>query len=264
MKTVLTIGGSDPSAEAGIQVDLQVFNSLKVRGISSITAITAQNDERFYSLNPIPSTLLREQLRSVVGRYRPDVVKVGLLGTVENVMAVCRFLEKENIDQVVLDPVFKSSTDAVLLVPKGVAILKDFLIPKVLVVTPNLSEAEALTGLKVTSLDEMKEAAAHIYSNSKGVKAVLIKGGHLKDQATDLLFDGTDSKIFTSKTKYSKHVHGTGCVFSAALASHIARGEPLDRATKLAKTFVTDWIRRHNKDFASPAPEPVLKTAQIF
>lgn len=243
---ILTIAGSDPSAEAGIQVDLQVFHSLRIHGISAITAVTAQNDERFYSLNAVPSTLLREQLRSVVERYRPGVVKIGMLGTEENVLAVYRFLETERIAKVVLDPVLRSSTGAVLLVPKGVAIMKQLLIPRVSIVTPNLDEAETLTGLKVRTVDQMKEAALHLYETCRGVKAVLVKGGHLEEEATDVYYDGERWHLFVSRIRFPKKVHGTGCVYSAALAAYLAHGETLERSTKLAKDYVTQWIKKRN------------------
>ncbi len=245
-KKVLTIAGSDPSGGAGIQADLEVFHSLKVTGFSAITAVTAQNDQRFFSLNPVPSTLLREQLRSVVSRRRPDVIKIGMLGTEENVFAVYRFLEEEKFDKVVLDPVFRSSTGAVLLVPKGIAIVKQFLIPRVTVVTPNLDEAEALTGMKVRTLDQMKEAALSIFVAARGVKGVVIKGGHLEGDPTDLLYDGKEWRLFASRIRFPKRVHGTGCVYSAALAASLALGEPMEEAVQKAKDYVTGWIR--NRD----------------
>lgn len=215
--------------------------------MSAVTAITAQNDERFYSMNPIPSTLLREQLRSVVTRYRPSVVKIGMLGTEENVMGVCRFLDSEGITQVVLDPVLKSTTGAVLLVPKGIAILREFLIPRATVVTPNIPEVEVLTGLPASNVDEMKEAALRLHRACRGVKTVLVKGGHLENEATDVLYDGSDFHLFVSRTRFAKRVHGTGCVYSAALASYLARGETIPEATRQAKQYVTAWIRKHNE-----------------
>ena len=244
MRTVLTIAGSDPSSEAGIQVDLQVFHSLRVKGISAITAVTAQNEERFFSLNAVPSTLLREQLRSVVSHYRPQVVKIGMLGTEENVLSIYRFLEAEKFGKVVVDPVMRSTTGAILLVPKGVAIMKQVLLPLVTVVTPNLDEAEALTGLKVRTVEQMKEAAHALHASCRGIRAVLIKGGHLEEESTDVLYDGRDWHLFVSHIRLPKEVHGTGCVYSAALSAYLARGQSIERSAKLAKDYVTNWIRK--------------------
>lgn len=247
MKTVLTIAGSDPSGGAGIQVDLMTYHSLGVHGLTAITAVTAQNEKRFFSLNAVSSRLLREQIQAVTATHRIDAIKIGMLGTEENVFCIYRFLEQlsksEKAPKVVLDPVLKSSTGAVLLDPKGAAILNQFLIPLVTVVTPNLEEAEALTKIRVRSVDDMREAALHLHTVHKGLKAVLVTGGHLKDEATDVLYDGRDWKFFPAKKKYTRDVHGTGCALSAALAAHLARGYSLERSVQLSKEFVTDYIR---------------------
>src|SRR3989338_396949 len=181
-KIILTIAGSDPSGGAGIQADLRVFDHLKMEGRSAVTALTSQNAERFFSVNPVSSTLLREQLRSVLNPPRPAAVKIGMLGTEENVLAIYRFLEVEKLGPVVLDPVLKSSTGAILLEPKGVALMRQFLIPLATVVTPNLDEAEALTGLKVRTINQMKEAALRLFVACRGVRGVVIKGGHLEGE----------------------------------------------------------------------------------
>jgi len=256
MKCVLSIAGSDPSGGAGIQVDLLVFRSLSVQGLSVVTAVTAQNDKRFYSLNPVPSTLLREQLRAVLQFKRPDAIKIGMLGTEGNVLAVFRFLESEKFEAVVLDPVQQSSTGAVLLPAKGMAILKDFLIPKVTVVTPNLDEARTLTGLKVRTIDQMKEAALNLYDSCRGVKAVLLKGGHLEGDPIDVLYDGREWHLFEPRERLSHPVHGTGCAHSAALAAYLARGESIPSATRKAKRYVTAWMRSRGRPVRSSVPAP--------
>lgn len=244
MPTVLTIAGSDPSGGAGIQADLQVFYALKARGVSAISAVTAQNEGRFFSVNPLPSTLLREQLRAVVAPHRPDATKIGMLGTEENVLAVYRFLEGEPMNNVVLDPVFRASTGMILLEPKGIAILKQFLIPMVTVVTPNLEEAEVLTGIKLGNVDQMKEATLSLHETCRGVKAVVIKGGHLEGEATDVLYDGRGWHLYASSARFAKRVHGTGCVYSAALAASLAHGKTIPDACRLAKEYATEWIRK--------------------
>ncbi len=247
MKTVLTIAGSDSSGGAGIQVDLLTFHALGVHGMSAVTAITAQNEKRFFSLNPVSSRVLREQIQAVMATHRVDAIKIGMLGTEENVFAVYRFLEQlhreEKSPKVVLDPIFKSSTGAILLDPKGIAILSQFLLPLATVATPNLEEAEVMTKMKVRSVEQMREAALHLHTVHRGVKAVLIKGGHLKDEATDVLYDGKDWTYFTARKKFSRDVHGTGCALSASIAAHLARGYSLEKSVERSKEFVTDYIR---------------------
>jgi len=247
VKTVLTIAGSDPSGGAGIQVDLLTFHALGVHGMSAVTAITAQNEKRFFSLNSVSSRIVREQIQAVMATHRIDAIKIGMLGTEENVFAVYRFLEQlrkeDKAPKVVLDPIFKSSTGAILLDPRGVAILNQFVLPLVTIVTPNLEEAELMTKMKVRSVEQMREAALHLHTVHRGVKAVLIKGGHLKDEATDVLYDGKDWRLFTARKRFSRDVHGTGCALSASIAAHLARGYTLEKSVERSKEFVTDYIR---------------------
>lgn len=251
MRTVLSIAGSDPSGGAGIQVDLMAFHSLGVHGVTAVTAITAQNEKRFFSLNSVSSRLLREQIQAITATHRLDAIKIGVLGTEDNVFAVYRFLEqfkaeykdKEKIPKIVLDPVFKSSTGAVLLDPKGVAILTQFLVPQVTIVTPNLDEAEVMSKMKVKSEQDMREAALHIHTVCRGVKAVLVKGGHLKDDHVDVLYDGKDWTVFPSRRKFVRGARGTGCALSAAIAAHMARGYSLEKSIERSKEFVSDYIR---------------------
>ena len=243
MKTVLTIAGSDPSGGAGIQVDLQTFHTLGVHGLTAITAVTAQNEKRFFSLNPLLSRLVREQIHSVSGDQNIDAIKIGMLGTEDNVYAVHRFLEQSKVTKVVLDPVLRSSTGAILLDPKGIAIMKNFLIPRSMIVTPNLDEAEVLTGMKIRSIEAMKEAAFHLHTVYKGVKSVLIKGGHLKEDKTDVLYDGRDWTLFPSRRKFPRDVHGTGCALSASIAAHFARGYSLEKSVALSKEYISTYIR---------------------
>ena len=234
MKTVLTIAGSDPSGGAGIQADLQTFLAFGVRGLTAITALTAQDETRFLSLNPVSSKILQEQLKAV-SKIKIDAIKIGMLGTRENVVVVAHFLKRMKGVKVVLDPVFRSSTGAVLLDLDGISLLKDLLIPLATVVTPNLDEAEILTGMKVRSLEEMKEAAQTLYRSCRGVKAVLIKGGHLKGAPTDLLFDGRHHHLFPAKRWPGPSPHGTGCVLSSAIAANLALGVSLNESVEQAK-----------------------------
>ncbi len=243
MKTVLTIAGSYPSGGAGIQVDLMTFHSLGVHGVTAVTAVTAQNEKRFFSLNSVSARRLREQIQAITAVHKIDAIKIGMLGTEENVNAVYRFIEQAAVQKVVLDPVFKSSTGAVLLEPKGIAILRDFLIPLATVVTPNLEEAGVLAKMKVRSVDEMREAALCIHSACRGVKTVLVKGGHLKEDPVDVLYDGQDWTLFPSRKKFIRGAHGTGCALSAAIAAHLARGYSLEKSIQRSIEYVSDYIR---------------------
>lgn len=251
-KTVLTIAGSDPSGDAGIQMDLRTFHLVGVNGATAITAVTAQNEKRFYSVNPVSVRLLREQIHAILEFRKIDAVKIGMLGTEDNVFAVYRFLEQvigeRSIGPVVLDPILKSSTGAILLEPKGVNILRQYLIPLVTMVTPNLAEAEILSRRRVRTVEEMKEAAHQLYSLHKGVKAILIKGGHLEgEDATDVLYDGEDWTLLTDKkidtTKVPGEIHGTGCVLSAAIAGFLAKGCPISESVKKAKKVILTYIK---------------------
>ncbi len=251
LKTVLTIAGSDPLCGAGVQIDLATFQKIHVQGVCAVTAVTAQNKERFYSLNPVKARLLREQLQAVSETVRLDAIKIGMLGTEENVFAVIRFLEKmeelHGPQKVILDTVFRSSTGMVLLEPKGVEILRQFLIQKCTLVTPNLDEAEKLTRLKVRSVEAMKEAALHLHAAHPGVQAILIKGGHLEKEATDVLYDGDEWTFFPARRKYDRDVHGTGCAMSAAIAAYLARGENIKKSVEKAKEYISLYIRQGQK-----------------
>jgi len=255
VKTVLTIAGSDPSGGAGIQADLKTFHALDVKGTTAITAITAQNEKRFFSLNPVSARLLREQIHVITDFHKIDAIKIGMLGTEENVFAIYRFLEQalrnKTIEHVVLDPILKSTTGAILLEPKGVNILRQYLIPLVTIVTPNLEEAEILTHLKVKSVENMREAALHLHTVHKGVKAVLVKGGHLKEEATDVLYDGHDWTYFPAKRITAEETHGTGCVLSAAIAAHLARGLSIVKSVEKSKEYVLKYIKESSQDVAS-------------
>ena len=226
---ILTIAGSDPSGGAGVQADLRVFQELGLCGQSVITAVTAQNEKMFIAVNPVSPRVLREQLQSV---GRCDYVKIGMLGTKANVQEVIRYLKKTKPKVVVLDPVFRSSTGAVLLPPEGIRLLQKELLPLCTLVTPNLAEAETLTGLRVCTIENMKEAAQRIQCQS-----VLIKGGHLKGSATDVLYDGKKFYEFTSQ-RFKKSFHGTGCVLSSMILSYLALGYSLKQSVEQAKSII--------------------------
>ncbi len=236
---ILTIAGSDPSCGAGIQADLEVFQTLKCRSVSVITAVTAQNERHFLSVNPVSAGILRAQLASV---GKVDFVKIGMLGTRKNVQEVITYLKKTKPKVVVLDTVFCSSTGIPLLSQIGIHLLKKKLLPLCTLVTPNLDEAEVLTGMKVRDISSMKKAALKVYQIGFGVKAVLIKGGHLQQEATDVLYDGRHWKLFKAQKRWKKDQHGTGCKLSAAIAAYLALGQSLPVSIQKAKIILENQV----------------------
>jgi hydroxymethylpyrimidine/phosphomethylpyrimidine kinase len=237
----LTIAGSDPSGGAGIQADLKTFSALRVYGMAVITALTAQNTCRVQSVYEVPQTSIEAQLQAVLEDITPGAVKTGMLATASIVEAVTGQVRARALQNLVVDPVMISTSGAVLLAPDGVDALRQQLIPLARIVTPNLAEAGALTGQPVGCLDEMKEAALRLHA--MGARSVYVKGGHLADTAADVFFDGAEFAILPAERIATANTHGTGCVLSAAMTAYLALNEPLDRAVRLAKEFVTTAIR---------------------
>ncbi|MFH1874241.1 MAG: bifunctional hydroxymethylpyrimidine kinase/phosphomethylpyrimidine kinase [Pseudomonadota bacterium] len=256
--TVLTIAGSDPSGGAGVQADLQTFGDLEVSAISAVTAITAQNDQEVLAIHPTPADVLTQQLSTALKGKKVEVVKIGMVATLSNVRAIAWFLKHTSFKQVVLDPVLHSSTGIPLLETKALSIFRQQLMPLATVITPNLPEAQVLAGMQVTSLETMKKAAEVIHLDAFKLRAginkplyVLIKGGHLKGDAADVLYNGEKFEIFSAKRISGPSPRGTGCRFSAAIAAGLAKGEQLEVAIKNAKTYLESYIageksKKHN------------------
>ncbi len=242
MSNILTIAGSDPSGQAGIQADLQVIRALGHRGFSAITAVTAQNDERVYSVNPVATKTLKDQLRALFSTYEFAAIKVGLLVTNELAYQIYRILNEVGVKNIVVDPIMRSSSGTVLLESAALSTLTGFLFPLARIVTPNLDEAESLTGMNVRDLDAMAEAAEQIRKASPGLETVLVKGGHLKDKIVDLLWDGTDTYELGTGDPLSNPARGTGCILSSAIACFLADGLELPAAVQKAKSFLEEFI----------------------
>ncbi|HUH66725.1 MAG TPA: bifunctional hydroxymethylpyrimidine kinase/phosphomethylpyrimidine kinase, partial [Syntrophales bacterium] len=219
---VLTVAGSDSCGGAGIQADLKTITALGGFGMSVITAVTAQNTSGVQGICEVSPHFVKKQFEAVVKDIGVDAVKTGMLGSAEILKAVAGMLRKYKIKKVVVDPVLAAKGGEALIRGKARETLIAELIPLALVVTPNVPEAELLSGIKITSETEMKKAAEVIHG--LGAKNVVIKGGHLKDDATDILYDGRKFRKFYSRRIDRKDVHGTGCIFSSALATLIARG----------------------------------------
>ena len=237
----LTIAGSDSGGGAGIQADLKTFSAFRVFGLSVITAVTAQNSVGVQGVENLPPAFVARQLRSVLEDFGADAAKCGMLSTAPIIEAVAASLAEHPIDRLVVDPVMVAKSGDPLLQPDARAALIGKILPLALVVTPNLPEAEALTGMPVTTRAEMEEAARRIHA--MGPRNVLVKGGHLKGEAVDLLWTGRALTAFSAPRIDSTNTHGTGCTFSAAIASGLALGRPLAEAVREGKAYVTRAIQ---------------------
>lgn len=248
----LTIAGSDSGGGAGIQADLKVFAALGVHGATVIACLTAQNPARVLAVEPCPPRMVRRQMEAVFQEIPPSAIKTGMLYSSENIRAVSRFLNDKKVPLVV-DPVMVSTSGARLLRGDAVKVLKERLLPLAALVTPNLPEAELLSGFKISSIEEMDSAARKIHSEFGC--AVLLKGGHLKNasRATDIFFDGKFRMALSAHFVKGIRTHGTGCVYSAAICASLALGRDLRTACGTGKQFITRAIQnscRTGKHFA--------------
>ncbi len=241
MKYVLTIAGSDSCGGAGIQADIKTITSLGAHALSVITAVTAQNSFGISAIHKIPTRFISKQIEAVIEDIFPHAVKIGMLLTGPAVREVARIIKKHKISHLVVDPVLRASTGKRLLEPDAISVLKEVLLPLARVVTPNLDEAGILTEKKVRNMKEMEEASKVI----KGLGPdVVVTGGHLKEDCVDLLYDGNDFHHFYGSRIGTEHTHGSGCVFSTALATFLAMEDDVTKATKLAHDFTRRAIKR--------------------
>lgn len=236
MNTALSIAGSDPSGGAGIQADLKTFAAHGVYGMAAITAITAQNTIGVFAVEPIAGPLVASQLDAVFADIFPEAVKIGMIPDEAAARAVSEALSRGEARNVVVDTVMVSSSGRRLLETGGERALVDLLFPRALLVTPNVPEAEALTGIAIADRDGMSRAARALSSLTPG--GVLLKGGHLADAADDLLLVDGEETWFASARIDSRHTHGTGCALSSAIAANLARGFSLYEAVSAAKEYV--------------------------
>jgi len=239
---VLTIAGSDSGGGAGIQADLKTFASLGVFGMSAITSITAQNTVEVRSVFDLPPDMIRDQIRAVVEDIGVDAAKTGMLHTEQIISTVAEELGKHRFP-VVVDPVMIAKSGARLLLEDAMDALKNKMVPRATVLTPNRHEAEALSGIRIENLEDARRAAEKI--SELGAKTVLVKGGHMPDQnmAVDVLYTDGDFKTYSAKFIRTDTDHGTGCTFSSAIAAELAKGKPIDEAVETAKQFITKAIR---------------------
>lgn len=239
---MLTIAGSDSGGGAGIQADLKTMLALGAHGMSVITAVTAQNSVGVHRVWQLPPEAVTAQFRAVVDDIGVDAVKVGMLGSARIVTEVASLLRGlDPAVPVVIDPVAVSKHGNALLSLDALDALRTELLPCATIITPNLDEARALTGLPVTDIDGMREATSRLLEH--GPAWVLIKGGHLdSDRCTDLLTNGPDELTFTAIRSENRHTHGTGCTLASAIASYLAHGRAVPDAVRAAKLFITNAI----------------------
>lgn len=242
MRVALTIAGSDSSAGAGIQADLKTFAAHGVYGVSAITAVTAQNTRGVAAAVPVAADLVIAQIEAVASDLGVDAAKTGMLSNAAIVEAAAAAVAELEIPFLVVDPVIVASSGDRLLDDEGLLAMKDELIPRAHVVTPNIPEAEALSGVTIRSDEDRREAARRIFE--RGPMHVLITGGHAAGNTiVDLLYDGRVFTNYESERVIGPNTHGTGCTFSAALAANLALGRSLTDAIRLAQEYVAGAIR---------------------
>lgn len=240
MKRILTIAGSDSGGGAGIQADLKTITILGGYGMSAITALTAQNTVGVHGVHPVPVDFIRLQIEAVLSDIGADAAKTGMLATPEIVVAVAEELKRFKVDLLVVDPVMVAKSGDALLSEDARETLKEILLPMAFLATPNLPEASVLCGFGVKDTEGMEEAAKIIHA--LGPKFVLIKGGHLEKEPVDVLYDGRGFERFQAPRLLNRNTHGTGCTYSAALATFLAQGLSVLDAVTEAKTFITRAI----------------------
>jgi hydroxymethylpyrimidine/phosphomethylpyrimidine kinase len=239
---LLTIAGFDPSCGAGVAADLKTFAAHNCYGIAAVTALTVQSTQGVRSVHPTPSATLRAQLESLIEDCAIAGVKIGMLANRANASTVADFLDQHKFAHVVLDPVSRPTAGTgELLDEAGLKFVRDELLKRVTVVTPNMPEAGFLTGMEVKDLHTMKAAGQKLLE--MGARAVVVTGGHL-DKPVDVLCEGAAMETFGGDHIKSPHTHGSGCTFSSAIAAQLASGQQLREAVILAKAYVTKAIEK--------------------
>jgi hydroxymethylpyrimidine/phosphomethylpyrimidine kinase len=250
MLTVLSIAGFDPSGGAGALADIKTFAAMGCFGTAAVTSLTFQNTVAVYGAAHQTAEALRSQIEPVIDDYEIAAVKIGMTPTRELIEAVAEIVEKNRLPNVVVDTVIRSTSGYDLIDEDAVGALIERLLPLADVITPNMAEAERLTGSEAQDLDGMKRAARRIHEMSAAPKsgrmarrAVLVKGGHMEDEATDVLFDGREFHIFRAPKIATRETRGTGCTLSSAIAALLARGCDVPEAVARAKQYLSEILR---------------------
>lgn len=236
----LTIAGSDSSGGAGIQADLKTFSAIGTYGMSVITAITAQNTEGVFAVEELSREIIKKQIQVIFADIEPAAVKIGMVSSAEIILDIVEMLKRYNPKYLVVDPVMISKSGYSLLKPKAKGNLIKYLIPMAYLITPNVPEAEEITGIEIKSLDDMKMVGEKILA--LGSKYVLMKGGHLEGDAIDVLIGKDVFEVYKSKRINKKNTHGTGCTISSAITAHLALGYDIKEAVALSKKYITEAI----------------------
>jgi hydroxymethylpyrimidine/phosphomethylpyrimidine kinase len=236
----LTIAGSDCSGGAGIQADIKTMTMNGVYAMSAITALTAQNTTGVTAIQEATPEFLRQQLDAIFEDIFPDAVKIGMVASSELINVIAESLKAYNATNIVVDPVMIATSGSALLKTDAVQTLIDKLLPLATIVTPNIAEAEVLSGLTISNKEEMEKAAKLIGDNYKC--SVLLKGGHSVNDANDLLYSTGTMQWFEGKRIDNPNTHGTGCTLSSAIASNLAKGFTLQEAVKKAKDYISEAL----------------------
>ncbi len=237
MRTALTIAGSDSSGGAGIQADIKTMTANGVYAMSAITALTAQNTTGVTGIMEVTPEFLAEELDCIFTDIRPDAIKTGMVSSTAIIEMIADKIKQYDGKNIVVDPVMVATSGSKLISDEAIDTLKEKLLPLATVITPNIPEAEVLSGMKISSEAEMEEAANKIYE-SFGC-AVLLKGGHQINDANDLLYSENGSIWFKGKRIDNPNTHGTGCTLSSAIASNLAKGESLEDSVRYAKNYIS-------------------------
>jgi hydroxymethylpyrimidine/phosphomethylpyrimidine kinase len=250
MLTVMSIAGFDPSGGAGALADIKTFAAMGCFGTAAVTSLTFQNTLAVYGASHQTAGALRSQIEPVIEDFEIAAVKIGMTPTRELVEAIADIVEKKRLPNVVVDTVIRSTSGYDLISEDAVGSLIERLLPLAHVITPNMAEAERLTGAEAQDLDGMKRAARRIHemsaapeSQRAAQRAVLVKGGHMKDEATDVLFDGREFHIFRAPKIAARETRGTGCTLSSAIAALLARGCDVPEAVARAKQYLSEMLR---------------------
>lgn len=241
MKKALTIAGSDSSGGAGIQADLKTMTSLKVYGMSAITALTAQNTMGVSGIMEVSPEFLGEQLDSIFLDISPDSVKIGMVASAELIKVIAEKLKYYEAKNIVIDPVMISTSGSKLLQDDAIESLKENLFSMGVLLTPNIPEASILAGINIEGKEEMMKAAKII--GDRYNLAVLCKGGHSINDANDVLYSDGEFKWFIGERINNENTHGTGCTLSSAIASYLALGNNLETSIKLAKSYISGALK---------------------
>lgn len=241
MKKVLTIAGSDSSGGAGIQADIKTITAHKMYAMSAITALTAQNTTGVYGISEVPPEFVAQQIDCIFNDIRPDSVKIGMVSSSAIIETIVQKLREHKAENIVVDPVMVATSGSKLISDEARDTLINKLLPIATVITPNIPESEVLCGFEIKDEDGMVRAAEKIAESFKG--AILVKGGHLVNDAIDLLYENGKSSWFSSERIDNPNTHGTGCTLSSAIACNLAAGYSLEDSIRNAKEYLTGALR---------------------